>query len=262
MTDEEYYAALAQKEEYGVEGDDDVTAGKLDAVEEDAVGVMGSIPGTDEPIPNIEEGLLASTGWSDPTTPHPRDMVDPTFTEDAFDEAMGEEELMESDSKLEDVLMVVENDAKKGFNKKTGLWAPHTSKEGGRDTIGYGHKLTPDEEKSGVIIINGDEYSISKGIPEEAMGKLLRQDIKIAKDYLKDNFVGWDKLSERDKGILVNIGFNVGNKKVKIFKNLRKAMDRGDEKAIQEEMVTSYEDKYKKRHKLKSRARKVYKALT
>ena len=40
-----------------------------------------------------------------------------------------------------DIVKQMENAGKVGFDRETRLWTPHESPEGGRKTLGYGHKL-------------------------------------------------------------------------------------------------------------------------
>lgn len=83
-------------------------------------------------------------------------------------------------SELIDYIKSAENVGRVGFNKKTQLWFPHKSSEGGLITIAYGHKLKPDE----VI-------KFSKGINDQEVEELLKKDLEIAKDLVMKYHEKW-----------------------------------------------------------------------
>jgi len=68
------------------------------------------------------------------------------------------------------------NNPNGGYNKSKKLWFPHKSLEGGSATIGYGHKIQPNE-------------NFSKGITDDDAIKLLEKDtgkkIDLAKKHIK-----------------------------------------------------------------------------
>jgi len=59
------------------------------------------------------------------------------------------------------------NNKEGGWNNKLQKWFPHPSKEGGRDTIGYGHKLSSNKEA----------ISYKSGITDKESEELLQSDI-------------------------------------------------------------------------------------
>ena len=72
------------------------------------------------------------------------------------------------------------NNPRGGYNKKTKLWYPHKSLEGGNDTIAYGHKIK-----------NGEDYS--KGISDNDAIKLLQRDINDKIAVAKQHLAGFDQ---------------------------------------------------------------------
>lgn len=97
-------------------------------------------------------------------------------------------------------IMSAENGIKSGFDKKTGLWHPHKSVEGGTQTIAYGHKLLPGEK--------------TNNLTELQARKLLAGDLAhsasvvtrlIDKKYGTGTFA---KLSTRQKEMLIDFAFN------------------------------------------------------
>lgn len=153
-------------------------------------------------------------------------------------------------SPFESVLAEVENAQRVGF--KDGLWHPHASPEGGRDTIGYGHKLTKEDAESG---------RFDKGISDEEAISLFRNDIQTHKEEVRRNIKDFDQLPPKYQDVLVNIAFNTGTVTEKEWPNLLAGMRGGDDAAVRAEMVTSFTDENKKTHKLLTRARKVADAV-
>lgn len=112
-------------------------------------------------------------------------------------------------------LMENENAAFASGKAKT---ARHKSPEGGRDTVGFGHKLTAKEEREGKI------YGIPiKDIDVDKAKQILIKDIKRAATQAKTNLksmhpnVDFDSLSEDKKEMLTDIQFNVKGGGIKTF---------------------------------------------
>jgi len=232
----------------------DLTEGKLHAVENDQ-GVLG------DDLPDTVGPDVDDPRWVDPIGLEDEGSYMPQDGLLGGSLGLGttEDTGVHSMSGISDALKLVENDAKAG-QKKDGSWAPHTSAEGGTDTIGYGHKLTASEDKSGKISIGGSTYDVDN-VPDDAIDTLLEEDIATKKKELAKTIKDWDKLDETHKDILTNIAFNIGTSGAKKFKKLLKAMVAGDETGVQKEMVTSYKDKKGVRHKLQKRADDVYSML-
>ena len=141
------------------------------------------------------------------------------------------------------VLKYEENRSKTGFKNDT--WYPHTSKEGGTKTIGYGHKIQKGED-------------FSKGITEKKAEALLQKDLNKASDKVKRNWPGYDKLPVKYQKILSALQFNVkGVVTPGKWPKLAKAIKNKDNDAIRKEMVTSYRDSKGKVHYLSSRANRI-----
>jgi hypothetical protein len=73
------------------------------------------------------------------------------------------------------------NNPSGGYNKSKKLWFPHKSLEGGSDTIGYGHKIQPNE-------------NFSKGITDSDALKLLERDASKKIDLAKKHIKTFDSL--------------------------------------------------------------------
>jgi GH24 family phage-related lysozyme (muramidase) len=87
----------------------------------------------------------------------------------------------------------------------------HKSPEGGTDTIGYGHKLTPEESKSGEV------YGIKiKDMTPEDAEVVLRKDVqrhaaKAAKKFEEKYDESWDDLSDAQRHLFVDYEYNLGS---------------------------------------------------
>ena len=93
--------------------------------------------------------------------------------------------------------------AKKGVNMR------HKSPEGGKDTVGYGHKLTEEEERSGKVY----GIPIATMTPEQAE-KIMFLDLK-RKEQELTNRLGkrFLTLPNKSKEMLLDFAYNLGTSK-------------------------------------------------
>ncbi len=99
---------------------------------------------------------------------------------------------------------------------------PYASPEGGTDTIGYGHKLTSSEAKSG---------KFKSGLTKAEATALLLKDLRDSEDrlrrHLKGKFnVNYDQLEIKQKQILLDFTFNIGNVTAKFPKFTRHVLNK------------------------------------
>jgi hypothetical protein len=138
------------------------------------------------------------------------------------------------------VLKEEENARLDGFDKESGTWMPHKSAEGGTDTIGWGHKLTPAEQTGGYIVIEGEKVPFAQLTMDKA-DRLLKQDFNIASNKAK-NWIGkgWDTLSEDKKTLAAELAYNV--KSYDQYDLFKKKVLAGDDSFI-DEINRGYKDK-------------------
>ena len=129
-------------------------------------------------------------------------------------------ELGVPDRPLTTTLKRHENETRDGRNETTGLWTPHPSEEGGEDTIGFGHKLTPAEAAGKYVVIGGEKIPFDVaggeeglsgarlGLTDEQVNQLLQQDIKKA-EKIVDGFFP-EGLHDGAKNIVISMAFNMG----------------------------------------------------
>jgi len=72
-----------------------------------------------------------------------------------------------------------ENSIRKGWSDDK--WFAYDSLEGGTQTLGYGTKLTPEEQESGKIEIDGKSVTWKSGVTEEQANQLLISDMAEAR---------------------------------------------------------------------------------
>jgi len=135
----------------------------------------------------------------------------------------------------------------------------HKSPEGGLDTIGFGHKLTEEENKTNTVYgydLSEIKASTSKERIIEISNDILRQDLeKTEKILIKIHGDKFNNLDNRRKQMLIDFQFNVRNFKNKdVFPLFKKALFAGNEK----EMKKQYKRFFKSNGKTKSLARNKF----
>jgi hypothetical protein len=141
-----------------------------------------------------------------------------------------------------DTLKEVENAAKEGYDSNTGLWSPHSSVEGGTDTIGYGHKLQQDEINSGKI------YNIdyTNGLTDAQIDTVLSKDIETAKFlaiplvndklHAKGSSLNFSSLHSSYQLAFTELMFNVGPTTFQQWNNIYDAVIANNKTAFVKEM--------------------------
>lgn len=139
-----------------------------------------------------------------------------------------------------------ENGVKRGY--KNGKWYQYKSEEGGTDTIGYGHKLTPSEQRKGVF---------KNGLTDNEVNDLFEKDLKIAyKQASKDidrlvrkyrsegipvKITSFNELGDLEKLMVVDFAFNLGS--ATKFPEFIRGLLNGDIALMKKEYKRNYLDK-------------------
>lgn len=98
------------------------------------------------------------------------------------------------DGSIVDIIKGYENNKsnpKGGYNKDLNKWFPHTSLEGGEDTIAYGHKILPNED-------------YSQGITDGEALELLKADIDKKEILAKSKMPRFNKYPTSVKNAILN----------------------------------------------------------
>lgn len=115
----------------------------------------------------------------------------------------------------------------------------HPSAEGGNDTLGFGHKLTDEEKKTGKVY----EYDINN-LTNEQLDDILIRDLENAELELLNNYPEeYISLDKTKKQMLIDFQFNGGAGMVDKFKNFRDGLFTGDNNKIKNEYKRGYTDK-------------------
>ena len=124
----------------------------------------------------------------------------------------------------------------------------HSSPEGGLDTVGFGHKLTAEEQKINTIY----NYNIDT-LTIEQVNDIFQQDINKSEQVLIKTYADkYNNLDDRRKQMLIDMQFNVRNfNKPSVFPNFKKALFAGDEETMKKE----YKRFFKSNGQTKSLAR-------
>jgi len=200
-----------------------------------------SIPGTSENFDinlkyNEDLENVYAMGGAIKVDLEPVAVKDKTFNEESFSK----------------YIKTVENDKLISGNVKA---FRHKSPEGGLDTVGFGHKLTAEEQKTNTVY-GYDLSTITKDNVLEISNDILRQDLEKAEKILIN--VHGDKfnnLDNRRKQMLIDMQFNVRNFKNKdVFPLFKKALFAGDEEGMKKE----YKRFFKSNGKTKSLARNEF----
>ena len=129
-----------------------------------------------------------------------------------------------------------------GWDAEKQLWFPHASKEGGRQTIGYGHKLTEEEANNNTYV---------NGLTDQEVEDLYRKDIekhyiRTKDSFRKKGFGDFDSLPPLKQAILIDYEYTGTGPNV--FPKFTEALLKDDTTALKKEYL-----RYLKKDLLKSR---------
>ena len=171
----------------------------------------------------------------------------------AINESMGiEKETIYNEESFSTYIKTVENDKLISGNVKA---FRHKSPEGGLDTVGFGHKLTTEEQKTNTVY-GHDLSKITKENVLEISNDILKKDLQKTEQILIKTYGNkFINLDNRRKQMLIDMQFNVRNFKNKdVFPKFKKALFAGDEEGMKKE----YKRFFKSNGKTKSLARNEF----
>ena len=103
--------------------------------------------------------------------------------------------------------------------------------------IGHGHNLTPEEQRTGIIMIGGNPVNARSGITEDQANALLLQDMQIADNAVTSNVTV--PLTPQEHAALVSFVYNIGAGNWRGSRVLR-LLNSGDKKAAFDALKTSF----------------------
>eukprot|EP00759_Apiculatamorpha_spiralis_P022195 PhF_6_TR26533/c0_g1_i1/m.38355 len=161
---------------------------------------------------------------------------------------------MELLSNYLDELKNQENAAREGFDAATNTWRPHKSVEKGTATIGYGHKLSHEEEEGQFVTLSPSKRSQSfrdTGIPNSVIEDLFQQDVKRHCERAKSLMGGdveWSKLTSSAKAVLVDFSYTGVD-----CPKMRKALQERDWAVAARQCNRTFTDKENVKHDMTQR---------
>jgi GH24 family phage-related lysozyme (muramidase) len=146
-------------------------------------------------------------------------------------------------------VMNVENAELKGRDPKTKIWHPHSSPEGGSETVGYGHKLK-----------NGPNVQKHTNLSDKDVVKLLRDDLveanKKVHQYVEKVYGIKILLNQKQEEMLTEFVFNLGG--LDKFPKFTEAVLKNDMPTMRKEYKRFYRGKDQKPIELERRNKLFY----
>jgi len=107
------------------------------------------------------------------------------------------------------LLKKFENEALVGF--ENGQWFAHESLEGGRPTIGWGHKVNKNEDRTGKIKIGNQLVEFKNGLTPQQVNQLYKQDTANARAVARKSLEkGKGSYTDNELQALTSLIYNIG----------------------------------------------------
>ena len=105
--------------------------------------------------------------------------------------------------------------------------------------VDEGTKFKPYRDTAGKLTIGTGRNLDDKGLSPQEVDFLLENDLNDAEYDARELFPTFDQLSDARKAVLINMAFNLGRERLRLFRKLRKAVDALDFESAYVEMVSS-----------------------
>jgi len=111
----------------------------------------------------------------------------------------------------------------------------------GIPTIGIGYNLRNATAKQDLAKVGANLKEVLRGkqLSEDQVNELFRMSLDRALKDAKSYYPEFDKLPDAAKGVLVDMSFNLGLTKLKGFKDLKRALGKGNYNAAADAMIDS-----------------------
>ena len=107
-------------------------------------------------------------------------------------------------------------------------------------TVGIGHKvLATDAESSLYVYKAGDDVTDDQCISEDRCYELFQEDVQIAIGGCQKIYDNWEELPQEMQHVLTNMCFQLGQRGLSKFKNLKVAIEDYQWQRASEEMMDS-----------------------
>jgi GH24 family phage-related lysozyme (muramidase) len=161
----------------------------------------------EEDIPTMQEvrGLLGMS----PAQAAPVAEVGDMSTDPAAQGILGVPSPKRNPVRPDTLLKKFENEALVGF--KNGQWFAHESLEGGRPTIGWGHKVNKNEDRTGKIKIGNQLVEFKNGLTPQQVNQLYKQDTANARAVARKSLEkGKGSYTDNELQALTSLIYNIG----------------------------------------------------
>jgi GH24 family phage-related lysozyme (muramidase) len=158
-----------------------------------------------EPMPVNPAGLLGVS----PAQAAPVAMLEDMSNDPAAQGVLGVPSPERNPVRPDTLLKKFENEALTGFRK--GQWFSHPSPEGGKPTLGWGHKITIDEDKRGTIKIGKQRVNFKNGLTPQQVNQLYEQDTTKARSIARKSLAKKKSaIKPNELQALTSLIYNVG----------------------------------------------------
>ena len=108
-------------------------------------------------------------------------------------------------------------------------------------TVGIGHKIldTDPEKELEIYGVNWEEVPDDQRITEDRCYILFQEDVQIAIGGCMNIYSNWDELPQEMQHVLVNMAFQMGQRGLSNFKNMKAAIEEQDFAKAAIEMMDS-----------------------
>tara|TARA_R110002072_G_scaffold6235_2_gene37216 strand:+ start:2075 stop:2560 length:486 start_codon:yes stop_codon:yes gene_type:complete len=108
-------------------------------------------------------------------------------------------------------------------------------------TVGIGHKIldTDPEKELEIYGVNWEEVPDDQRITEDRCYILFQEDVQIAIGGCMNIYNNWDELPQEMQHVLVNMAFQMGQRGLSNFKNMKAAIEEQDFAKAAVEMMDS-----------------------
>jgi len=108
-------------------------------------------------------------------------------------------------------------------------------------TVGIGHKIldTDPEKELKIYGVNWEEVPDDQCITEDRCYILFQEDVQIAIGGCMNIYSNWDELPQEMQHVLVNMAFQMGQRGLSNFKNMKAAIEEQDFAKTAVEMMDS-----------------------
>mgnify|MGYP003647364954 FL=1 len=108
-------------------------------------------------------------------------------------------------------------------------------------TVGIGHKIldTDPEKELEIYGVNWEEVPDDQCITEDRCYVLFQEDVQIAIGGCMNIYNNWDELPQEMQHVLVNMAFQMGQRGLSNFKNMKAAIEEQDFAKTAVEMMDS-----------------------